>query len=100
MKIMAMKNIALAGIVSLVCSGNVMADHNSPHGAGWANMTNDIHNTVIEDGLRGTAFRDFVSRGAGADSVNRYTDSTNNQSRSSRMGGSSRGGRNGGGGRR
>lgn len=53
-----------------------MADHNSIHGAGWANMPNDIHNTRIEDNLSTTQFRDFVRQGAGADSVNRYKDTT------------------------
>ena len=100
MKIITMKALTLAGIVVTALSGNVMADHNSPFGAGWANMPNDIHNTVTEDSLRGTAFRDFISRGAGADSVNRYSDGTRSHSRSSssRSGGSAS--RSGGGGGR
>lgn len=53
-----------------------MADHNGIHGAGWANMPNDIHNTRVEDNLSTTQFRDFVRQGAGADSVNRYQDTT------------------------
>lgn len=99
MKIITMKSLALAGIVTFALSGNVMADHNSPFGAGWASMPNDIHNTVIEDGLRGTVFRDFVSRGAGADSVNRYSDGTRGHSRSLRSGGSVNRGGGGRGGR-
>ncbi len=100
MKIMTVKYIALAGIVALTFSGNVMADHNSPHGSGWANMPNDIHNTVIEDGLSGSEFRDFVFRGAGADSINRYADGTNGHSHSTRNGGSANRGGSRRGGRR
>lgn len=99
MKVTTMKAITLAGIVTWVGSGNVMADHNSPFGAGWANMPNDIHNTVTEDGLRGTVFRDFVSRGAGADTVNRYSDGTRSHSRNLRSGGSASHGGGGRGGR-
>lgn len=50
-----------------------LADHNSPHGAGWARMPNDIHNTRIDTLGDSSAFRDFVRYGNGADSVNRYT---------------------------
>jgi hypothetical protein len=64
------------GSLAALFSASALADHNSPHGAGWANMPNDIHNTRIEDGLSGTEFRDFVRQGAGADTVNRYLDST------------------------
>jgi len=46
-----------------ILSASALADHNSLHGSGWANMPNDIHNTRIEDGLSGTAFRDFVRQG-------------------------------------
>jgi hypothetical protein len=49
-----------------------LADHNSPHGAGWARMPNDIHNTRIDTLGDSTAFRDFVRYGNGADSINRY----------------------------
>lgn len=54
------------------------ADHMSIHGEGWANMPNDIHNTRIDTRLSGDAdaFKDFVRQGAGADSVNRYLDTT------------------------
>jgi hypothetical protein len=72
------------GSLAALFSASALADHNSPHGAGWANMPNDIHNTRIEDGLSGTEFRDFVRQGAGADTVNRYLDSTTPLSGSSR----------------
>ena len=49
------------------------ADHNSPFGAGWARMPNDIHNTRIDTLGDNTTFRDFVRYGNGADSVNRYS---------------------------
>ena len=52
------------------------ADHNSPWGAGWANMPNDIHNTRIEDNLSGQEWRDFVRQGSGAQTTNRYLDSS------------------------
>lgn len=65
----------VAGTVAAVfISGSAMADHNSVHGAGWANMPNDIHNARIEDNLSNDEWRDFVSKGAGADTVNRYLD--------------------------
>lgn len=96
MKINTLNNTILAGIVSIAFSANVLADHNSPMGAGTAGMQNDIHNTVIEDDLSGSEFMDFVSRGAGAESVNRYSDDTNGNSRSTSSGGSSTGGGNGG----
>jgi hypothetical protein len=82
-----MKHIAHAlvlGSLSALFSVPALADHNSPHGAGWANMPNDIHNTRIEDSLSGTEFADFVRQGAGADTVNRYLDSTTTLSGSSR----------------
>jgi hypothetical protein len=63
------------GSLATLVSVSALADHNSPNGAGWANMPNDIHNTRIEDGLSGTEFADFVRQGAGADTVNRYLDS-------------------------
>ena len=53
------------------------ADHNSPMGAGWANMPNDIHNTRLED--TNEEFMDLVQGGGGADSVNRYDDDTTTQ---------------------
>jgi len=99
MNIKTMQKITLAGIVSMVFSANVLADHNSPNGAGWASMPNDIHNTVIEDDLSGTEFMDFVSQGSGAISVNRYTDDTSGNSQSDVSGGSANGGGSGRGGR-
>lgn len=57
----------------LLASGPSLADHNSKHGAGWARMPNDIHNTRIDTrGVDNEAFRDFVRYGNGADSVNRF----------------------------
>lgn len=72
------------GSIAALLSASAMADHNSPNGSGWANMPNDIHNTRIEDGLSGTEFRDFVAKGAGADTVNRYLDRSTTQSGSGR----------------
>lgn len=68
--------LVLGSAVAACFSASAMADHNSIHGAGWANMPNDIHNTRIEDDLSGREFRDFVRQGAGADTVNRYQDTT------------------------
>jgi hypothetical protein len=55
-----------------------LADHNSVWGAGKANMPNDIHNTRIEEANTGLMtseeWRTFVSKGAGAATVNRYLD--------------------------
>ena len=64
------------GSLAAFVSASALADHNSIKGAGWANMPNDIHNTRIESGLSGSEFADFVRQGAGADTVNRYLDST------------------------
>ena len=60
----------------------VLADHNSPMGAGTANMPNDIHNTRIEDDNE--TFLELVQGGGGADSVNRYSDDTTITTGSSR----------------
>lgn len=62
------------GSLAALVSASALADHNSPNGAGWANMPNDIHNTRIEDGLSGIEFSNFVRQGAGAATVNRYLD--------------------------
>jgi hypothetical protein len=70
-----MKHAFLAATLVLA-STSVLADHNSPNGAGWANMPNDIHNTRIEEDLSGREFADFVRQGAGAATVNRYLDSS------------------------
>lgn len=60
----------LGALVSL--SGTAVADHNSKWGEGTANMPNDIHNMRIETKGDNEAFREFVQKGNGADSVNRY----------------------------
>ena len=56
-------------------------------------MPNDIHDTQIEDDLSGTEFRDFVRQGAGADTVNRYLDSTTTLTPGAGSASTSRGGR-------
>lgn len=58
--------------VLALCVSPAYADHNSPHGPGWANMPNDIHNTRVEtlEANDNEAFRDFVKYGEGAESVN------------------------------
>ncbi len=66
--------IALLVAGSLVSASSAYADHNSIWGAGSANMPNDIHNSAIEDDQ--DVFLDLVQYGDGADSVNRYDDST------------------------
>ncbi|MDJ0806596.1 MAG: hypothetical protein QNJ78_07145 [Gammaproteobacteria bacterium] len=96
MKLKIVNRSVLAGILSIAFSTGALADHNGMHGAGWAGMQNDIHNTVVEDDLSGTEFMEFVSRGAGADSINRYADDTNGNSRRDASG-STNGGGNGGG---
>src|SRR3569832_2254122 len=78
-----MKQIAHAlvfGSLAAQFSLSALADHNSPMGAGWANMPNYIHNTQIEDDLIGAEFSDFVRQVAGADTVNRYLDTSTLQS--------------------
>lgn len=59
---------------TLFAATAAQADHNSVWGAGWANMPNDIHNSAIEDTQE--EFLDLVQQGGGADSVNRYDDTT------------------------
>ena len=97
--------VAMVVSSAVMVSSSVYADHNSPMGAGTANMPNDIHNTRIEDD--NATFLDLVQGGGGADSINRYSDdstdtltrSTGSRSRmsssrmSSRSGGMGRGGR-------
>ena len=84
--------LALIVSGSLLAATSAWADHNSPNGAGSANMPNDIHNTAIEDGT--DALIDLVQYGDGADSVNRYdTDTdTTTMGGSSTSGGSTMGG--------
>ena len=59
---------------SMLASPLAFADHNSPHGAGWANMPNDVHNMRVETRESGDyeAFRDFVRFGGGAQTPNRF----------------------------
>ena len=87
-------HVLILGSLAAVFSVSALADHNSPWGAGWANMPNDIHNMQIEDDLSGTGFSDLVRQGAGADTVNRYLDSTTTlqpgSGSASSMGGGSR----------
>ena len=82
------------GSLAALFSASALADHNSPMGAGWANMPNDIHNIQIEDDLSGTEFSDVVRQGAGADTVNRYLDTSSTlpsgSGSASTMGGSRR----------
>jgi hypothetical protein len=70
---------AIATLLGSLAATPAFADHNSPMGAGWANMPNDIHNTRIDTRLADDyqSFIDFVKYGMGADTVNRYlTDTT------------------------
>ena len=61
--------------LSFLAATAVQADHNSIWGEGTANMPNDIHNTRIDTMDDDTdSFIDFVSSGAGSDSVNRFLD--------------------------
>lgn len=92
MRIRTLTSSILAGIVAIAFTASVSADHNSMHDAGWANMPNDIHNSVIEDDLSGQEFMEFVSQGSGADSVNRYSDDETNSGRTSVTGGGNGGG--------
>jgi len=68
----------LVSLLASLAAAPAMADHNSIWGAGKANMPNDIHNTRIEEANTGLMtsdeWRDFVSKGAGAETVNRYLD--------------------------
>ena len=89
-----LSQIALA--TALVASAAAQADHNSVWGEGWASMPNDIHNTRLDTMDDDTdSFIDFVSQGAGADSVNRYLDDSTDTSTGggSDNAGGSRGGR-------
>jgi hypothetical protein len=68
-----LKLLAVIGALSVTPAA--FADHNSIWGEGWASMPNDIHNTRIDTLDEDTAvFQEFVSQGAGADSVNRFLD--------------------------
>jgi hypothetical protein len=71
------RHIAVAAtLIGSLTALPALADHNSVWGAGWANMPNDIHNTRLEDNLSGQDWRDFVRQGAGAQTTNRYLDSS------------------------
>ncbi len=76
------KSIAIA-LFGTLCSASALADHNSKWGEGWAQMPNDIHNTRVETRGDNTTFRDFVRKGNGATSINRYT--TDRRSAGKRM---------------
>lgn len=60
-----------AGILT---TSAVYADHNSVWGEGWANMSNEVHNTRIDTLGDNDEFLEFVQYGDGADSVNRFAD--------------------------
>jgi len=70
--------LALSSAIAALAASPAFADHNSPMGAGWANMPNDIHNTRIDTRLAedDDAFLEFVQYGAGADTVNRFLTTT------------------------
>jgi hypothetical protein len=55
-----------AGLLSIVASSAVFADHMSIWGEGWANMPNDIHNLRIETMDDNDTFLSEVRYGAGA----------------------------------
>jgi len=77
MKVTVVTSALFATVIGFASSA-AFADHNGAKGAGWANMPNDIHNARIEgttaDGTEITDWSAFVSKGAGADTVNRYDD--------------------------
>jgi hypothetical protein len=58
----------LLAMLTAALAPAALADHNSPWGAGWANMPNDVHDLRIETRERGdaSAFRDLVRGGAAA----------------------------------
>ena len=70
-----------AALLLLGSATAALADHNSPWGAGWANMPNDIHNTRVEtlNSREQSSFRDFVRYGNGATSVNSLTSDSNSR---------------------
>lgn len=77
------KALTLVTLLGGLSSLPAWADHNSVWGPGMASMPNDIHNARIEDDLDQDEWTDFVQYGSGADTVNRYEDT------STSMGGSS-----------
>jgi hypothetical protein len=72
------KSISLFVLLGTFAVDPAVADHNSVWGAGTANMPNNIHNTRIELANTGLMTSDewiaYVSKGAGADTVNTYLD--------------------------
>lgn len=78
MKFNIQSTLSLGVLLGSLVAVPAMADHNSVWGAGTANMPNDIHNARIEGTTSdGTVIDDwtaFVSKGAGAETVNRYLD--------------------------
>ena len=72
MKIRTLLTICISG--GMLVTAIAFADHNSPMGAGFASMPNDIHNSRLEDSDE--EFMDLVRYGDGVDSVNRYDDET------------------------
>lgn len=78
MKFSFPKSISLFVLLGSFAVDPAIADHNSVWGAGTANMPNNIHNTRIEDANTGEMTSDewiaYVSKGAGADTVNIYLD--------------------------
>ena len=71
---MYLKTALLA--TTLTFATTALADHNSPMGEGWANMPNDVHNTRIDTKDDNDAFKDFVKFGNGAETVNRFSDTS------------------------
>lgn len=70
--------LGFATLFGSLAAAPAFADHNSPMGAGWANMPNDIHNTRVDTRVEDDyqSFIDFVKYGMGADSVNRFLTDT------------------------
>ncbi|MCU0843141.1 MAG: hypothetical protein MUC79_15710 [Thiobacillaceae bacterium] len=99
MRLKTLHTLAFTALCGFAATA-ALADHNSVWGAGKANMPNDIHNAQIEgtdaDGNVITDWRSFVSKGAGAETVNRYLDDDeaemlpSTRSMTSRMSGSGR----------
>lgn len=76
MKSKTLNTVLISSLLAGLSATAVWADHNSVWGPGKANMPNDIHNAQIEgtdaDGNVITDWQSFVSKGAGAETVNRY----------------------------
>lgn len=87
MQIDTRKSLTFVALLGSLAAMPALADHNSPWGAGWANMPNDVHNTRKEDNLTQEEWTDFVQFGAGAATPNRYLDSAIVPSAGAMMGG-------------